>query len=140
MTLARRYRLQGALATLALLVALFVWRNLVSLVPVRGSSGKGGPAGGDTVLGHSAGSGYLNLLRRSVRPRDLPAVCLTQWETGAAGARKAGEGGANTGIPLTARSIERVRAMLALETAQPALKRSPAAVYQAMCSAAKQKG
>ncbi len=140
MTLARRYRLQGALAAVALLVALFVWRNLVSLVPVRRSSGAYGPASVDAVLGQSAGSGYLNLLRRSVRPRDLPAVCLAQWETGAAGARRTGEGGASAGVPLTAQSIERLRAVLVQESAQPARKRSPiAAIYQAMCAAARQK-
>ncbi len=141
MTLARRYRLQGALAAIAVLVALFVWRNLVSLVPVRADPATGGPVGENTVLGQSAGSGYLNLLRRSVRPRDLPAVCLAQWETGAAGARGAGDTGKNAGVPLTARSLERVRAVLAQETSQTARKRSPvAAVYRAMCAAARQKG
>ncbi len=139
MTLARRYRLQGALAAIVLLVALFVWRNLVSLVPVR--AGSGSTVGENTVLGQSAGSGYLNLLRRSVRPRDLPAVCLAQWETGAAGGRGAGDTGKNAGVPLTAGSLERVRAVLAKETSRGARKRSPvAAVYRAMCAAARQKG
>ncbi len=127
MTLARRYRLQGALASVALLVALFVWRNLVSLVPLRPGTESGSLAGEDTVRGHSADTGYLNLLRRSVRPRDLPAVCLAQWETGSAGA------------PTAARPVERVRAVVEQETSQPARKRSPAAaVYRAMCAAAKE--
>lgn len=140
MTLARRYRLQGAVAALALLVALFVWRNVVSLVPVRGGPGNAGPDGEDTVTGHSAGSGYLNLLRRSVRPRDLPSVCLAQWETGSVGARKAGDGGTNAGQTLTAQSVERVRAVLTQEAAQPMRKRATAAaLYRAMCEAAKRK-
>ncbi|MBE7219070.1 MAG: hypothetical protein INR64_11415, partial [Caulobacteraceae bacterium] len=110
MTLARRYRLQGALASLALLVALFVWRNVVSLVPLRREQDGSTSAEADTVAGHSVEAGYLNLLRRSVRPRELPAVCLAQWEMG---------GGA---------AAERVRAVVAHEAAQPARRRSPVAL------------
>ena len=126
-TLARRYRLQGALAALGLLVALFVWRNVVSLVPARAGAADGDPAGAETVAGHSAGSGYLNLLRRSVRPRDLPAVCLAQWEQSA--------------VPHPAGVLERVRAVLADGSARPARRRlSAAALYRAMCTAARRPG
>ena len=136
MTLARRYRLQGALASVTLLVALFVWRNLVSLVPLGRGSEAGSRADEDTVRGHSADSGYLNLLRRSVRPRDLAAVCLAQWETGAANARKLGSAGGSSSME----SAERVRAVVEHETARPARKRSPVAViYRAMCATARQK-
>ena len=125
-TLARRYRLQGAIAALGLLVALFVWRNVVSLVPVRPAAGGEGE-GAEVITGHSAGTGYLNLLRRSVRPRDLPATCLAQWESGAA--------------PRPPGAPERLRAMLAEQAALPARRRSSAAtLYRAMCAAAGKRG
>ena len=49
MTLARRYHLQGGLAALGLLAVLFLWRNVVSLVPppvpLAGGSDGGGARG-----------------------------------------------------------------------------------------------
>ncbi len=132
MTLARRYHLEGALAAILLLAGLFVWRNVVSLVP-RGAPDAAGIGAADGVLGHSASAGYLNLLRRSVRPRDLPAVCLARWESSAVqpGGRRSAPVGAS-------RSMERLRAVLAQEAALPARRRSPlAVVYRAMCAAAR---
>ena len=121
MTLARRYRLQGALAVLAALAALFVWRNVVSLVPPAASEPD--PSGvGPTIPGRDSASGFLNLLRRGVPARDLPAACLAQWEQTQARVR----GGAS------APALERLRAVLREDTA-----RAPAAAYRAMCKATK---
>ena len=136
MTLARRYRLQGALAALGLLAGLFVWRNVVSLVP-RGAveaadrvgtagedRGTGTEAGAVIVTGRDSAAGFLNLLRRGVPARDLPAVCLAQWEHAPTGAMRPGE-------PV----LERLRVIVRDDAARPARQRSPAGAYRAMCAA-----
>lgn len=69
-----QYRLTGAVAGLACLVALYLWRNLARFNP---------PPEPDPVhaVVHGRGStdGLLNILRRSVAPADLVAVCLAEW-------------------------------------------------------------
>ncbi len=122
MTLARRYHLQGALAALGLLAVLFIWRNVVSLVPPPvPSNDPAAPAA--TVTGRDAAAGFLNLLRRGVSPRDLTAVCLAQWQH-TPGPR-----------PPDAATIERLRVLAETEAARPASRRSPATAYRAMCAA-----
>lgn len=122
MTLARRYHLQGGLAALALLAVLFIWRNVVSLVPppVRSDDSA---AAEETVTGRNAAAGFFNLLRRGVPPREVIAVCLAQWRH-APGLR-----------PPDAAAIERLRVLAETEAAQPANRRGPATVYRAMCAA-----
>ena len=109
MTLARRYRLQGALGALGLLAVLFVWKNTLSLVPPSPV-----PEGGGAVAGRDGAAGFLNLLRRGVPARDLPAVCLAQWEQSHAAAPPG--------------ALERLRA--AVRQQAPA-----AAAYRAGCAA-----
>lgn len=122
MTLAWRYHLQGALAALGLLAALFIWRNVLSLVPPPVPSDD--PAEATvTVTGRDAAAGFLNLLRRGVSPRELIAVCLAQWQH-APGPR-----------PPDAAAIARLRALAETEAARPANRRSPAMAYRAMCAA-----
>ena len=57
-TLARRYRLQGALGALGLLAALFVWRNVVSLVPPSPGA-TDGDVSAAAVLGRDGATGFL---------------------------------------------------------------------------------
>ncbi len=121
MTLARRYHFQGGLAVLGLLAALFIWRNVVSLVPPVPPTDPGASAG--SVTGRDAAAGFLNLLRRGVSPRDLIGVCLAKWQH------------APGGRPPDAATVERLRAVAVAEAAQPARNRSPAAAYRAMCAA-----
>lgn len=122
MTLARRYGLQGGLAALGLLVALFIWRNVVSLVPPP-------PVPADarltasTILGRESAVGFLNLVKRGVPPRELLAACLVRWQNGAS--RRAPE----------AATVARLQALADAEAARPARERSPAAAYRAMCAA-----
>ncbi len=123
MTLARRYHLQGGLAALGLLAALFIWRNVVSLVPPPVSVRPAGETATMTVTGRDTGAGFLNLLRRGVSPRELIAVCLAQWQQAP---------GARAPDPAT---VERLRALAAAEAAQPLRRRSPATAYRAMCAA-----
>ena len=123
MTLARRYGLQGGLAALALLAVLFIWRNVVSLVPPPVPLAGQASTNAGSIAGRDAAAGFLNLLRRGVAPRELIVVCLEQWQHMPGGR-----------TPDTA-TIEHLRALAAEEGARPANRRSPATVYRAMCAA-----
>jgi hypothetical protein len=70
--LARQYGLNGALAALALLFALFVWRSSASFLPPR-------KVAETQVLGKSAVSGFVNLLRRGVGTAGLLPLCVKEW-------------------------------------------------------------
>lgn len=76
--LARRYRLHGFGAGLALLALLFVWQNAFSLVPPFAGS-RSAPMvifspGKDSV------SGLVNLLRRNVPTGRILETCIDEWE------------------------------------------------------------
>lgn len=86
-TLIRKYRLHGLVAGLLLLAGLFIWKNSTSLVPPRTAEARE-----DFIAGKDAASGFVNLLRRSVLPRDLLATCFTEWQKTAARSGKYSEG------------------------------------------------
>ena len=74
-TLLRKYRLHGLIAGLLVLIGLFVWKSAASFLPRdRASEGAG-----EVIAGRDAYSGFTNLLRRGVRPRELLRVCLAEW-------------------------------------------------------------
>jgi hypothetical protein len=76
--LMRKYRLHGLAAGLLLLAGLFIWKNSVSLVPP--------PTGVEQerfIAGKDSAEGFVNLLRRSIAPRDLLAMCFQEWEKSA---------------------------------------------------------
>ena len=75
-TLTRKYRLQGLLAGLCSVAALFVWKHAVPLLPKRRD-----PAA-DTaeVRGKDAEAGFINLLRRSIPRSQIVQVCVDEWE------------------------------------------------------------
>jgi hypothetical protein len=73
--LARKYRLHGLIAGLLVLLALFVWKSAASFLPRDRASADAG----SVIAGRDAYSGFTNLLRRGVRPRDLLPVCLAEW-------------------------------------------------------------
>jgi hypothetical protein len=80
-TLMRQYRLQGLMAGFILLAGLFIWKNSTSLVPPPEDEEEQ-----RFVTGKDSASGFVNLLRRSIAPRDLLAACFTAWKkSGAAG-------------------------------------------------------
>jgi hypothetical protein len=71
-TLARKYGLSGLAAGAALLFALFVWQSSASFLPRREEVEA-------EILGKSAVSGFVNLLRRGVSRADLLPLCAKQW-------------------------------------------------------------
>ncbi len=129
MTLARRYHLQGAMAALAALAILFLWKNMVSLVPPPSQEGSA-PAD-NFVTGRESAEGFVNLLRRGVPARDLVKICLTQWRASHAlpGSRQP-----------AAEVVSRLEAIAAEEAAKPVHRRSAVAAYRAMCAVLKRRG
>jgi hypothetical protein len=74
MTLALRYGLQGTLISIIAILLLFVWKSQYTLVPRRKTdqSARG-------VQGLSSEEAFLNLLRRTILPKDLFGVCIETW-------------------------------------------------------------
>ncbi len=70
--LARKYGLDGLAAGLALLFSLFVWQSSASFLPPREEAEA-------EVLGKSAVSGFVNLLRRGVSRSELLPLCAKEW-------------------------------------------------------------
>jgi hypothetical protein len=54
---------------------LFIWKNSVSLVPPPVEEKRQ-----DYVAGKDAAAGFVNLLRRSIAPRELLATCFAEWK------------------------------------------------------------
>lgn len=77
MGLARKYRLQGLFAGLAILAALFLWKTgaeFPSVLPTSDISRSQG-----AVAGRDAQQGFLGLLRRNVPASQLARECLREW-------------------------------------------------------------
>jgi hypothetical protein len=74
-TLIRQYRLYWPIAGFVLLAALFIWKNATSLVPLDADSKTD-----DIVSGKDAATGFDNLLRRNIAPRDLLQLCFGEWK------------------------------------------------------------
>ena len=79
--LARRYGLTGAMMTLLLLAALFVWRRMAWFLPPA-------PESTEVALAYHPAAGLEALLRRAVPANRLTATCLAEWRR-TAGARDA---------------------------------------------------
>lgn len=74
-SLARKYRLHGVIAGLVLLAILFVWKNMVRFIPAHPAQ----VAEGNVVEGKESSEGFVNLLRRSIRPSAIFGVCFAEW-------------------------------------------------------------
>lgn len=118
MALARRYRLHGLLASLAVVAALFVWRSLVSLTPKVEDPAAQGPE----TLGKGSRAGLSNLLRRSIPPSDLLAVCYDEWRHGPA-----------TGPRRTAKTDEALQDIVEGQQKLPARQRDLLRSYREIC-------
>jgi hypothetical protein len=73
-TLAKRYGLGGAMASVVAVLLLFIWRCQYSLIPKSRANQKE-----LTVTGSSSEQTFLNLLQISIRERDLIGVCIKTW-------------------------------------------------------------
>lgn len=115
-TLARKYRLHGVVAGLLLLAIFFVWKNAVRFIPAYDAQF----TGNDVVEGKESGEGFINLLRRSIRPGAIFETCLAEWRK--AFAHQPGQ-------------LAKVEEIRAQEQARPARDRDPVAAYRAMSRA-----
>ncbi|HEY5041247.1 MAG TPA: DUF4350 domain-containing protein [Verrucomicrobiae bacterium] len=117
--LMRKYRLHGLAAGLLLLIGLFIWKNATSLVPPHTDEFKE-----DFVAGKDSGSGFVNLLRRSIRPRDLLATCFAEWKKSIAPAGK-----------ISSTRFQQAEAIFQSENSLPNKDRNPVATYQKISEA-----
>ena len=72
--LMRKYHLEGALAVLALVAGLFLWRSGSSLLPSRA------PRAEQPVSGRDSLEGMTALLRRGISEPDLVRICYEEWK------------------------------------------------------------
>ncbi|WP_415908629.1 DUF4350 domain-containing protein [Oleiharenicola sp. Vm1] len=73
--LARRYGLGGALALLALLAGLYLWRRAVAFYPVRDPLERGG----EVALRYEPAAGLTALLRRALGAGGVLPACVAEW-------------------------------------------------------------
>jgi hypothetical protein len=76
--LMRRYRLQGGVAILILVAALFLWRNATSLLPPH-DSGDALASAKNAVAGRDSLEGLAALLHRGVPEKQLLETCFSEW-------------------------------------------------------------
>jgi len=74
-TLMWRYGLQGLVAGTLLVLGLFIWKNSTSFIPMRPPPKRAG----NEIVGKDASAGFVNLLRRHVKPAELLTVCFDEW-------------------------------------------------------------
>jgi len=115
-SLVRKYRLHGLVGGLVLLALLFVWKNAVRFIPAHASAS----AESDVIAGKESGEGFVNLLRRAIRPSAVFDVCVEEW-------RKA--------FAHKPRELARVAEIQAQLAARPSRERNPVAAYAAISRA-----
>jgi hypothetical protein len=74
--LARRFRLQGLAAGLAICAILFIWKNASSFPPVASAPRE------EKVVGRTSAAGLVTLLQRHVPADRLAAACRQEWLKG----------------------------------------------------------
>jgi len=116
--LMRKYRLHGLAAGLILLAGLFIWKNSLSLVPPQADQEQQ-----VCVAGKDAASGFVNLLRRSIAPRDLLSICFAEWKKSAAFAAR---------HPGT--RAQQAESVITAENSRLPKDRHPVETYKKICS------
>ncbi len=112
--LMRQYRLHGVIGGLVLLAALFIWKNSFSLAPPYADESKK-----EFVEGKDAAAGFVNLLRRSIPPREILNVCFAEWT-------KSLRHRSN----YTISGVDRATTVMEAERARPPRARDPVKAYQ----------
>lgn len=116
-----QYRLQGIVAALIVMAALFIWKNGQPLVPPFHDAL---PTDAYAYAGKDSASGFTNLLRRAVPESQVLRVCLAEWEKSFAHRR-----------PDLAASVRDAKAIVLREDSIPASQRDPAKAYKEICDA-----
>jgi len=122
-TLLRRYRLHGVLAAFLVLAALFIWKNTSSLAPPTDANIIEG-----VVTGRDSTVGFINLLRRSVAPREILSICFEQWRSRVL-----------RSAHLQAERVTRMDAVVKEEAAVLPTSRNPVAAYRRLAQIAAEK-
>ena len=110
-----KYRLHTLLAGLLLLAGLFIWKNSTSLVPPLPEAEKD-----SFIAGKDATTGFVNLLRRSIAPRDLLATCFAEWKKSGA---------------VSAARLQQAEIIFQAENMLPEKERNAPAAYQKISQA-----
>lgn len=118
--MARRYKLHGLAAALAILAGLFIWRNAVSFIPATGEQLDGEQT--HQVAGKDATEGFVNLLRRNIPPVDILRICLEQWNASAGTTRRP-----------PAWKLEAMQKIIDEQNALEPRHRNPLRTYQMFC-------
>jgi hypothetical protein len=113
-TLMRQYRLHGLAAGLLLLAGLLIWKNSTSLVPPASAASEN-----TFIAGKDSASGFVNLLRRSVAPAQLLALCFSEWKKTGGPAGK-----------ISAHRLQQAEAVIAREESLPGRQRKPLTAYR----------
>lgn len=119
-TLMWRYGLQGLMAGFLVLLALFIWKNALSFVPLpplpRGLASE--------VAGKDSAAGFVNLLRRHVKPAAVLGVCFEEWT-------KSLRQRSN----FTVSGVDRAQTVMEAEVAKPPRLRTPVQAYNEIATA-----
>jgi len=121
-TLMWRYGLQGLLGGAILVLALFVWKNTASFIPLRQPV----RAAGHEIAGKEASAGFVNLLRRHVKPVEILTICFDEWT-------KSLRQRSN----YTVSGVDRAQTVMELEIAKPVRLRTPVQAYNEIARALK---
>ena len=124
--LAREYRLGGIFIALLMLAGLFIWRNSASFMPPYDD--QLALERGELVEGKDSTSGFINLLKRNIPPGDLMKVCLEQWNTHGANARKP-----------SAAKLDAMQKLIDAENAVEPRDRNPVQMYRSFCEILKRR-
>jgi hypothetical protein len=116
-SLIRKYRLQGLGIGVALVAALFVWKNTASFLPPWPDE----PAPG-TVSGREVSAGFINLLRRNIAPRDVLRVCFEEWT------KSLPQGGGHS-----IAKVDQAQTVMEAENARAQAGRDPVRAYREIC-------
>jgi Domain of unknown function (DUF4350) len=120
--LMRKYRLQGLMASLAVLVLLGIWRQSVVFVPQARDPV---PTESEIALGRAASDGWISLLQGHIPTGELLSVCHEAWRSSVAADRVPRE------------KTDRVAELVSQYKADPR-HRHPDAVYRDICQTLKQ--
>lgn len=81
MKLMRQYRVHGVFFGLLIFVALWAWRSASFLAPGDEAIERGLVGGGGMVAGAETGSGFVDLLRRSIPSKTILKRCLSTFRS-----------------------------------------------------------